>query len=267
MEYGSYVKEIDETRRYWRTRIISCPRVLGMHSAWMQSEWNNYWTVYKDIWVRYICWSNWEIARMGQTLRKNFSVVTRHGKTCSKMCWSVLRIGKHKDGATVQSSASLFGRSSIQVLKQEELESVEDCQKFTQKNVLTCLYLAWIGGPDILWSTNKLAQSVTGWTEACDEHLGRLISYIHHTSDYWQHCHVGNTAQHCRLGLCQDSDFAGWSWRFKNQLRQESCVSLEVEHMFWKVACVRNKRQYPTVLPNQKTFRWMLDCEWMDYLL
>ena len=35
------------------------------------------------------------------------------------------------------------------------------------------------------------------------------ISYIHHTSDYRQYCHVGNTAQHCRLGLFQDSDFAG----------------------------------------------------------
>ena len=32
---------------------------------------------------------------------------------------------------------------------------------------------------------------------------------IHHTSGYLQFCHVGNTAQHCRLGLFQDSDFAG----------------------------------------------------------
>ena len=74
--------------------------------------------------------------------------------------------------------------------------------------VLTCLYLARIGRPDILWSVNKLAQSVTLWTGACDERLARLISHTHHTNDYRQHCHVGNTAQHCRLGLCQDSDFA-----------------------------------------------------------
>ena len=26
---------------------------------------------------------------------------------------------------------------------------------------------------------------------------------------YRQYCHVGNTAQHCRLGLFQDSDFVG----------------------------------------------------------
>ena len=39
--------------------------------------------------------------------------------------------------------------------------------------------------------------------------LNRLISYIHHTSEYKQYCHVGNTAKQCRLGLFQDSDFAG----------------------------------------------------------
>ena len=75
--------------------------------------------------------------------------------------------------------------------------------------VLKCLYLARIGRPDILWSVNKLARSITKWTNACDKRLNRLISYIHHTSEYKQHCHVGNTAKQCKLGLFQDSDFAG----------------------------------------------------------
>ena len=39
--------------------------------------------------------------------------------------------------------------------------------------------------------------------------LKRLISCIHHTSEYKQYCHVGNTAKQCRLGLFQDSDFSG----------------------------------------------------------
>ena len=72
-----------------------------------------------------------------------------------------------------------------------------------------CLYLARIGRPDILWSVNKLARSVTKWTQAWDKRLARLISFIHFTRDYRQYCHVGNAAQHCRLGLFQDSDFAG----------------------------------------------------------
>ena len=41
--------------------------------------------------------------------------------------------------------------------------------------------------------------------------------------------------------------------RIQNQLGEESYVLLEVEHLFL-VKCVRNKRQYPTVLPNQKSF-------------
>ena len=35
------------------------------------------------------------------------------------------------------------------------------------------------------------------------------MSYIHETCEYKQYCHVGNTAKQCRLGLFQDSDFAG----------------------------------------------------------
>ena len=73
---------------------------------------------------------------------------------------------------------------------------------------LKCLYLARIGRPGILWSVNKLARAITKWIDACDRRLARLISYNHHTSEYRQCCHVGNTAQHCRLGLFQDSDFA-----------------------------------------------------------
>ena len=56
---------------------------------------------------------------------------------------------------------------------------------------------------------NKLARAVTKRTKACDKRLARLISYIHHTCEYRQYCYVGNTARQCRLGLFQDSDFAG----------------------------------------------------------
>ena len=69
--------------------------------------------------------------------------------------------------------------------------------------------MARTGRLDILWSVNKLARSITKWTKACDKRLNRLISYIHHTCEYKQHCHVGNTAKQCRLGLFQESDFAG----------------------------------------------------------
>ena len=92
--------------------------------------------------------------------------------------------------------------------KEEEMKSVGELSQVCSQIVLKCLYLARIGRPDILWSVNKLARSITKWTKACDKRLSRLISYIHHTCDYEQYCHVGNTAKQCRLGLFQDSDFA-----------------------------------------------------------
>ena len=93
--------------------------------------------------------------------------------------------------------------------KEEELKSVGELWKVCSQIVLKCLYLSRIGPLDILWSVNKLARSVTKWTKACDKRLSRLISYIHHTCDYKQYCRMGNTAKQCRLGLFQDSDFAG----------------------------------------------------------
>ena len=59
--------------------------------------------------------------------------------------------------------------------------------------------------PIFLWSVNKLARSITNWTKACDKRLSRLISYIHHTSQYEQNCHVGNTAKQCISGLFQSN--------------------------------------------------------------
>ena len=111
--------------------------------------------------------------------------------------------------------------------KNEELESVGALSEVCSQNVLKCLYLARMGRADILWSVNKLARSVTKWTPPCDRRLARLISYTHHKNDYRQYCHVGKTAQHCRLGLFQDSDFAG-------DLEDSKSISEGVLCIFWK---------------------------------
>ena len=65
--------------------------------------------------------------------------------------------------------------------KEEELKSMGELSTVCSQIVVKCLYLARIGRPDILWSVNKLARSVTNLTKACDKRISRLISYIHHT--------------------------------------------------------------------------------------
>ena len=93
--------------------------------------------------------------------------------------------------------------------EEEENGSVGKFSTVCSQIVLKCLYLARIGRLDILWSVNKFARAVTRLTKACDTRSARLISYIHHTSQFKQYCYVGNTAQPCRIGLLPDSDFAG----------------------------------------------------------
>ena len=93
--------------------------------------------------------------------------------------------------------------------EEEEFKSVGELSKVCSQIVLKCIFLSRIGRPDILWSVNKLARSITKWTKACDNRLSRSISYIHHTCDYKLYCHVGNIAKQYRLGLFQDSDSAG----------------------------------------------------------
>ena len=94
-----------------------------------------------------------------------------------------------------------FQRRRIEICRRTVTSIISNCLK--------CLYLARIGRPDILWSVNKFARSITKWTKACDKRLSRLISYIHHTCEYKQYFYVSNTARQCTLGVFQDSDFAG----------------------------------------------------------
>ena len=232
-EFSSNVEDIDERRWHWRTNIISWPCIHGMHPTGMQTKRENYWTTQQDVWIPYFCWSNREITRKGQTSRKNFSVVLRHGRICSKMRGTVLRIGRGKDGATIQSFILVW---TIIRSKNKDWKIKVNCQKFAPILFLKCLYLARIGRPDTLWSVNKLARSVTNWTQTCDRRLARLISYIHFTSDYRQHCHVGNAAQHCRLGLFQDSDFAGDLEDSKSTPAGVLCIfgSRTLVHISWK---------------------------------
>ena len=97
------------------------------------------------------------------------------------------------------------------------MKSVGELSHVCCQIVLKCLYLARIGRLDILWSVISLHDQVTNA-------LIDLISHIHHTCEYKQYCQVGNTAKQCRLGLFQDSDFAGDLEDSKSTSGETLCV-------------------------------------------
>ena len=167
---------LDEGCWSGRTYVIFRSHPLGMHSAWMQTKWNHCWGIHKHV--------SWKIIRVGKTSRRNSCVVLWHGRTCSKVRW--VWTGKQERWAIAESFKSLLGHQ----FNKEELESVGKYLKCAHKLFSKCLYLARIGRPDILWSVNKLARAVTKWTQACKRRVARLISYIHHTQDNRQNCHV-----------------------------------------------------------------------------
>ena len=98
----------------------------------------------------------------------------------------------------------------------------------------------------------------TKWTRAFDKRLNRLISYIRHTCEYKQYCHVGNTAKQCRLGLFEDSDFAGDVEDSKSTSGGTLCVF--GSHTFVPISWMCKKQTaVRTVQQNLRSSLWILD--------
>ena len=127
--------------------------------------------------------------------------------SCKEVRGKILRTGEQNNfNSYIKSQHHTL---TITDSKKNKWDLLENCLQFVHR--LSCNVFSWLALVDLifLWSVNKLARAVTKWTRASDKRLGRLISYIHHTSEFRQYCYVGNTAQQCRLGLFQDVDFAG----------------------------------------------------------
>ena len=89
-------------------------------------------------------------------------------------------LANKKSGAALQSFKSLLG------------------DQVCSQMVIKCLYMARIGHSMVCQQTCKSSFQMA---QACDRRSARLLPYIYHTNDIRQYCHVGSTAQHCRLGL------------------------------------------------------------------
>ena len=99
-------------------------------------------------------------------------------------------------------------------LKKKKWDLLENCQKFALKLFQNaCIWQALVDQTFYgLWTNLHvlyLHVLPPNGPEPVTNVLPRFISYVHQTSEFKQFCHVGNTAQQCRLGLFQDSDFAG----------------------------------------------------------
>ena len=99
--------------------------------------------------------------------------------------WSYDMVGHAKK--CVERYCELANKTTQQLYK-VSTPCIDD-HHFKEEETKSVGELARIGRPDILWSVNKLARSITKWTQACDKRLNRLISKIH-MSEYKQYCHV-----------------------------------------------------------------------------
>ena len=228
-----------------------------MHSKTLWNKQRYCRQLQNHVWIQNFPRSNWKITMLGKS--PYFFVVLRYGRSCDKMCGAIFWVRKQDDSTTLQSINSMHWWPSFQ---RRSSEILGELSKVCCQIVLKYLYLTRIGRPDIRWSVNKLARSIAKWTNACGKRKSRMISYIHHTCEFKQYCQVWNTAKQCRLGLFQDSDFAG-DQRIQNLHQVEHCAFLEVIPLFQSVGCARNKLQFRTVQQNQKSFPWTQDWGWM----
>ena len=116
--------------------------------------------------------------------------------------------------------------------EEEDFGSVGELSQVCSQIFLNCLYLARIGGRDIVWSVSELARAVTKWTRACDRRLAHLISKIHCTNGYKQFCHVGNFLHNSADWDCFKTLILQGILKTQNRFREDSCASLAVTRLF-----------------------------------
>ena len=188
----------------WENQHLSLIRLSGVHSKTMWNKQRYCGQLQSHVWIANF--SGWNRKTSIPSVFSCFFMVLWCGRSSQEVRRKMLWLASRTTQQLCKVSTPCLDDHHF---KEEELKSVGELSHVYSQIVLKCLYLARIGRPDNLWSVNKLARSITKWTRACDKRLYRLISYIHHTCEYKQLCYVGNTAKQCRLGLFQDSDFAG----------------------------------------------------------
>ena len=196
----SDVESTQQRSRFGRTNIFPWSCILGMHSKTMPNKQRYCGQLQNHVRIANFRGGSREIA-FPQNLRiSSWSFdIAGHAKKC------VERYCELANKTTQQLCKVSTPYIDDHHFKEEAMKSFRELSHVCSHIVLKRLYLARIGRLDILWSVNKLARSITKWTKASDKRFHTFnIFLITNNIVMW-----GNTAKQCRLGLFQDSDFAG----------------------------------------------------------
>ena len=224
-EYGSHVEvfgekkvDIDETTPFLDHVFLGCTQRECKPNETIIEQYA------KTFESRISAWATEKLLEWERLHAKNSSVVLRHGSAYQKCVERYCELANQKVEQLYKVSNPCLNDHQF---LQEELESVEELSEVCSHIVL-CLYLARMGRPDILWSVNKLAQTL-------------IKADFLHSSHMWISDNI--VMWRCLV----------FYW--------------EKEHLFLSVGCARTRLLSRPVVQSLKSFFWVLDCVWMGYLL
>ena len=127
-EHGSLVEEIDETCWSWRANFISWSHIFGMHSTWMQTEWNHDWGIYKNVWITYFCCSIWKITRWekpyAKTVAWSYDMEGHAQKCVERYCELTKRQSSYTKSQVL---------AWMIIMSRRNLNQLENCQTYAHK--------------------------------------------------------------------------------------------------------------------------------------
>ena len=224
-KFGSNVGNPDERSWLGRTNIIPWPCLFGLHSKRMQNKQR-----YCGQLQRCVCESRMpaggvETLPYSEKSEANLSSGSYDMEGhANEMRGKILLTCKQIDSTITQSRNSMYWRPSIQRRRNRI------CWRIVKSIRSNCPEMLILGSNWQNWYFCGQWTNVPGRHEV-DESMRQTLGTFDflHSSHKWKQTksHVGNTAQQCRLGFLQDSDFCGWLRRF------EINIGRNLVH-FWK---------------------------------
>ena len=139
----------------WENQHLSLIMFLGMYSKTMRKKQRYCGQLHNHVRFQRFRRKNGETTKLGKQMSTFVFDMEGHAKKC------VERYCELANRTTQQLHKVSTPCIDDHHFKEEELKSVGELSQVCSQIVLKCLYLARIGRPDILWSVNKLARSIT----------------------------------------------------------------------------------------------------------